>query len=279
MILVNGESTEVLPVSDRGLQYGDGVWETIAIEKGEAIWLEEHLERLNRGLNALKITTINFDLLREEINQIIGELGKHQHLIIPNKILKIIITRGSGGRGYNPQGCTKPTRILSLHPWPDYPASYSSKGITMTLCETRLSHNPRLAGFKHLNRLEQVLARSEFGTEYQEGLVTDIDGNVIEATMSNLFIVTKNQTILTADLSQCGIEGIARLKIINILQKAGYEVCITKYKVADVLQAKSVFLSNSVIKMWPVKSFQHSTYEIPREIYSVIMKIHGFFNM
>lgn len=269
MILVNGQVTEFLPVSDRGLQYGDGVWETIAIEKGQLVWLESHLDRLHKGLNILGINNLDFDVLKKEIIQV-TDSSEHprdsKQSFIQNKILKIIITRGSGGRGYSSYQCDKPTRILSLHPWPDYPESYKNKGVIVTLCETHLSQNPLLAGFKHLNRLEQVLARTELGSEYQEGLVRDVSGHVIEATMSNLFVIKNDQTIMTPDLSQCGIEGIARSQIIDKLKKMEIDVRICSVGLDDVLQAQSLFLSNSIIKIWPIKQFQAVTYEIPTVI-------------
>ena len=259
MILVNGKSTHTLPVTDRGLQYGDGAWETIAIKNGQPLLLEAHLTRLRKGLEALGITHLDSELLAQEIKQIISSPSMLNH-----SVLKIIITRGSGGRGYNPQGCTEPTRILSLHRWPNYPKSYSEEGVDLTLCKTRLSHNPQLAGFKHLNRLEQVLARAEFNTEFQEGLVRDISGNVIEATMSNLFVMNQDDSISTPNLTQCGIEGIARAKIISELDKMGVSVMITQLSVENVLKAKALFLSNSIINIWPVKVFQDVSYEIPK---------------
>jgi len=255
-MLVNGQPTDVLPVSDRGLQYGDGVWETIALKNGNPLLLKAHLKRLHRGLDALAICNLDRGLLTQEIEQLTCTSTDNR------AILKIIITRGSGGRGYNPEGCSDPTRILSLHPWPDYPQSYMTEGVELTLCKTRLSHNPQLAGFKHLNRLEQVLARAEFTTEFQEGLVRDGSGYVIEATMSNLFVINQDDSILTPGLTECGVEGIARAEIIRELQKVGIIVSVAQLNVDDVLNAKSLFLSNSIIKIWPVKKFLDTNYEI-----------------
>lgn len=266
-MLVNGQLVEVLPVADRGLQYGDGVWETIAIRGGEPRQLEAHLKRLSHGLKVLGIIGLDQRLLEQEIKQITDQQEQC--------ILKIIITRGNGGRGYNPQGCDIPSRILSLHPWPEYPASYSAQGIDLTLCETRLSHNPQLAGFKHLNRLEQVLARAEFDHNYQEGLVRDYDGNVIEATMSNLFVVNQDLTVTTPALERCGIAGIARSCIISELQKIEVEVVVSEVSLDRVKQAKALFLTNSVIQLWPVKQFQEISYEIPDWVRKLQHSIKG----
>ncbi len=286
-ILVKGMLTDSLPVNDRGLQYGDGVWETIAIKDGQAMQLSAHLLRLQRGIDALAIVGLDIELLKREIAQLIRiklnteqntELGIKQNTKQSTRyqaILKIIITRGSCGRGYSPQGCDKPTRILSLHPWPDYPASYTETGIHITLCETRLSHNSQLAGFKHLNRLEQVLARAEVGASSQEGLVRDHENNVIEATMSNVFIVKTNGEMVTPDLSLCGIEGIARSCIISELEKMDVKLSIAQVTLKDIEQAEGLFLTNSIITIWPVKQFQQIRYAIPDSVKALQKRIQG----
>ena len=247
MILLNGKPADCLPIADRGLQYGDGVWETVLIKQGKAIFLEEHLQRLQWGLRQLKIS-LDIKQLSNDINQILEQANEN--------ILKIIITRGAGGRGYNPAGLQQSSRILSLHPVPKFPESYQSDGIKLTLCETRLSHNPYLAGFKHLNRLEQVLARAEFAEPFQEGLVRDYQGNIIEGTMSNLFIINDNQ-LTTPLLNNCGIAGIMRGYIIKQLQRLSYGI---EYKdnisLADVKRADAMFMTNSVIGIWAVRQLK-----------------------
>ncbi len=266
-ILVNGKPTDCLPVSDRGLQYGDGVWETIAIKAGQAIQLKAHLDRLKRGLDALAITGLDCVLLNQEITQHIADEKQ--------SILKIIITRGSGGRGYNPQGCHQPTRILSLHPSPVYPDSYTKEGVDITLCKTRLSHNPLLAGFKHLNRLEQVLARAEVELSFQEGLVMDYNDHVIEATMSNVFVVESDTEIVTPSLDLCGIEGIARSCIIAELKNMNITLRIEPITIKEIESAQGVFLTNSIIKIWPVKQFQELHYAIPDSVRALQKRIQG----
>ncbi len=266
-ILVNGKQTNSLPVSDRGLQYGDGVWETIAIKDGQAMQLEAHLSRLKRGIEALAIAGFDGELLSQEIAKHITDEKQ--------SILKIIITRGLGGRGYNPEGCNRPTRILSLHPWPSYPDSNAKEGVDITLCETRLSHNPQLAGFKHLNRLEQVLARAEVDSPFQEGLVRDHNDHVIEATMSNVFVIKNDTEIVTPSLDLCGIEGIARSCIIAELKSMNITLRIEPVTIKELESAQGLFLSNSIIKIWPVKQFQDIHYAIPDSVRELQQKIQG----
>ncbi len=264
MILVNGKQSSTLPVTDRGLQYGDGVWETILIQHGKLMLLAAHLDRLLLGLSCLGIR-INYDQLCDEIEQIRQRSDNH--------ILKIIITRGSGGRGYNPAGLDQSTRILSLHPVPEFSENYHDVGINLTLCQTRLAHNPQLAGFKHLNRLEQVMARSEFAEPFQEGLLLDYADHVIEGTMSNIFLIKDNQ-ITTPSLDNCGIRGVMQAYVMQILENEADCVAFSEnITVADVQNADAVFVTNSVIGVWPVKSFSVESHKTCYSSHSIIKKL------
>lgn len=268
MIQVNGVVTDCLPVSDRGLLYGDGVWETIGVVQGKPQWLEWHLQRLQTGLQALGIQPLEWDDFQQNI--LLACAGQDR------AILKLIITRGTGQRGYNPNATSPPTRILQLTPWAEYPSAYTATGIRLTLCATRLAHQPRLAGFKHLNRLEQVLARAEFGNDYQEGLVRDYHDNVIEGTMSNLFILDEDGTVSTPVLTQCGITGIMRRYIIQTLEKFSVECHIRALTLSDVEQAQALFMTNSLIGLWPVREFSGKQYNIPpllRELQAAIQTL------
>ncbi len=240
-VLVNGKLQDVLPVSDRGLQYGDGVWETLLISSGRIIFLDEHLKRLQWGCNVLKIMGLDEKILRQEIAFFTQNINQ--------AVLKVIITRGSGGRGYASCGLNSPTRLLSLHPRTKIIDHYRNSGIAIQYCSTQLAHNPQLAGFKHLNRLEQVLARSELANNCQEGLVSDTQGNIIEGTMSNLFLLIEQQ-IITPSLTHCGIEGIMRAYIISLLKKKNIDVIERRVSKKDINNADGIFFTNSVIGLW-----------------------------
>lgn len=252
MIWINGVLSDTLPANDRGLLYGDGVWETLALRQGIPQRLNWHLERLQQGLQALAITAPNNTSLLNEIQMAAA--------LQPDAVLKLVVTRGVGMRGYNPHGSQQPTRILQLLPHPEYPSEYSTDGIRLALCQTRLAQQPLLAGFKHLNRLEQVLARAEFGATFQEGLVLDYAGNVIEGTMSNLFLVRTDGEVVTPDLSQCGIAGIMRRTVLTQLQAWGIPYRICPLKLPEVEAAGSLFMTNSLIGIWPVREFLGKAY-------------------
>ena len=181
-MLINGVYSHQVDQTDRGFQYGDGLFETIAIVNGQAVFLERHLERLQKDCHRLKIPYPGNELLSSEVEKLSRNVGK--------SVLKIILTRGVGGRGYRQPEPINTTRVISLHPYPDYPESYKNQGIHAQFCVTRLGLSPALAGIKHLNRLEQVLARSEWSDPAtQEGIMLDFNDHVIEGTITNLFML------------------------------------------------------------------------------------------
>ena len=258
MNLVNGQTSDTLSIHDRGLHYGDGVFETLAVEKGEALALEEHLVRLAAGATALGFPDADLSAVFDEIDQIIGEDER--------SVLKIILTRGPGGRGYRrPDIETEPSRILTRHPWPeDYNSGLYKNGIRVRLCETRLGHNPKLAGIKHLNRLEQVLARSEWDdADILEGLMLDIDGNVIEGCMSNIFLVS-GRKLMTPALDQCGIHGVVRKLVLDAAAETGLDSHVTQVRLDDLTEADEVFICNSVLGLCHVRQFQKHAFNQSR---------------
>ncbi len=246
MILINGEPDNRINVQDRGVQYGDGVFESIAFRNGTAEFLQAHLQRLMLGCERLKIQ-LDLPTLQRELDNLLAELQADQ-------VIKIIITRGEGGRGYRFAPEMHATRILSTHPMPVYPESYDQHGIELFVCSYRLSINPALAGIKHLNRLEQVLARSEWQDEqFAEGLMFDTQGRLIEGTMSNVFIVN-NGALKTPKLDNAGICGIMREKIINLAGDLGIRCDIVEISQNDLLNADEMFVCNSLIGIWPVRA-------------------------
>ena len=244
--LVNGEPGSVISIHDRGLQFGDGVFETIAVQSGEMLCSDAHFARLEAGCRHLSITCPERSLLEREARQLCRSPA--------SAVLKIVVTRGAGGRGYGLPEETTPNRILTIHERPVYPAAYYREGIPSYICAYRLSHQPELAGIKHLNRLEQVLLRSEVtATPCPEGVALDPDGNVIEGSMSNLFMV-KNGALITPDLSRCGIEGVIRNSIIDYNESAGITTATREIKPEELYEADEVFYCNSVIGVWPVRN-------------------------
>ena len=247
---IDGERTVKLPVADRGLQYGDGLFETLAVHHGRIILLSHHLDRLQEGCGRLVMPMPDRDLLQKELST--AAEGQE------DAVLKLVLTRGSGGRGYRPPSATVVRRILFLHPWPDYPVIWAEEGIRVRLCETRLALQPKLAGIKHLNRLEQVLARSEWSESdgFQEGLMLDLDGMVVEGTMSNVFASPREGVLVTPDLSHCGVAGVMRRHLLESARGARVEVQVKPLSLAELQGCAEIFLSNSLMGVWPVAELE-----------------------
>ncbi|HEX5339788.1 MAG TPA: aminodeoxychorismate lyase [Gammaproteobacteria bacterium] len=253
---INGEPGAQVAVDDRGLQYGDGLFETLAVRQGRVALLEYHLQRLARGCARLLLQALPLDLIREEI---IAAAQDQQRAV-----LKLIVTRGVGERGYRPSRTAQPTRILMRYDWPDHPHTWQQYGIRTRICKTALGSNPQLAGLKHLNRLEQILARAEWSDtdDIQEGLMLDADGSVIEGTMTNVFARLAGGEWITPDLSCCGVTGVMRRYLLEQMQQAGIAVQVGKLAVAGLQTARELFVCNSIIGVWPARQVDDWHYEV-----------------
>lgn len=255
MILINGEQKKTLDITDRGLHYGDGLFETIEVTHQKPVFLAQHLTRLKAGCQILKIPYPAEKILLDEISEVCQSAEQ--------AIIKIILTRGSGGRGYRQPEAIHTTRIVARYPFPDFPDTYTMKGINARFCELRLGLNPMLAGLKHNNRLEQVLARAEWNDEFAEGFMLNLNEHVIEGTMSNLFVV-KDKMIFTPEINVSGIKGVMRHVIMQIAATGNISVKEMTMNKDFVLAADEIFVTNSVIGIWPVKSLQNSKFSVGR---------------
>lgn len=245
---VNGRFVADEWIRDRGFAYGDGVFETIRVFDGELTLAEPHRNRLRLGLERLKIHWP--DALDELFQSEAREFAER----LESGVLKMTVTRGSGGRGYAVPETVEPTRILAGFPRPGYPDQNAVEGVSVRICAFRLGRQPALAGIKHLNRLEQVLARSEWqGNEFQEGILMDTAGNVIEATAMNLFLV-EGDTLLTPMLDQCGINGVLRQCLMDTFRERGLAVVEQAVSLERMLKADELFLCNSVAGVWPIRN-------------------------
>lgn len=260
-MLINGVPGDQVSIHDRGLQYGDGVFRTLRILNGHVLHWPRHYHKLQQDCAALKLPCPEAALLLDELQR----LATQQ----PDATAKIVITRGPGARGYAPAEHPVPTRILSLAPPLSYPADFYTQGIRLHVCGLRLGHQPRLAGIKHLNRLENVLASAEWnGTGAAEGLLLDIAGNVIEGTRCNLFMVHSGE-LITPDLSRCGVAGVQRERVMEWAATNGLPCRTGQFGLAELLAADEVFLVNSIIGLWPVRELQGrswSRHPVSREV-------------
>lgn len=253
-VLVDGRPGEAVGVFDRGLHYGDGLFETMAIRNGRVPLLQRHLGRLEAGGARLHLTLPPRSLLEGEILEF---AATHS-----SGVLKLIVTRGPGGRGYRPSGERATTRILLRYPEPAYPPSWREQGVRLQLCATRLGINPALAGLKHLNRLEQVLARSEWSDpEVAEGLMLDTAGTLVEGTMTNVFLVL-DQKLVTPSLEHCGVAGVMRGLLLEVASRLGLQPEVRTVMPEELEAAEEVFVCNAVIGIWPVAAIGERRYTV-----------------
>ena len=246
-LLVNGiapaDPAHAIAATDRGLQYGDGLFETVLFRGGTTRYLHDHLARMELGCQRLGIPFPGKDLLISDVEGV----SRGQD----DGVVKIMVTRGVGGRGYRPEKLAAPTRIVRLFPLPP-PLAAPGEGITARWCRTRLGHSPTLAGIKHLNRLEQVLAQMEWQPdEFAEGLMLDVAGAVVCGTSTNLFAVV-DATLCTPEIVNCGIRGIMRARVLQTAPTLGIKTSECVLRPADLARASEVFLTNAVRGIVPV---------------------------
>ena len=239
MILVNGVATAGLPASDLGLAYGDGVFRTFAFRNGRVRAWRRQVAKLAADARALGIPCPDETVLQTEVGEATRDAAQCA--------VKIIVTRGSGARGYAYAAEPVPTRIVFTSALPQYPQHWHERGIAVRLCSLRLARQPALAGIKHLNRLENVLARAEWqDPDIAEGLLQDSAGCVIGGTMSNLFLLA-GDVLLTPDLSQCGVAGVTRERVIEAARRSGIACRVAAVSLEEVLTSTEAILVNSLV--------------------------------
>jgi 4-amino-4-deoxychorismate lyase len=244
-MLINGASGSTINAEDRGLSYGDGVFRTLRMHAGRPVSWERQYAKLQRDCNALKIACPSALVLSSELQQ----LGKIQ----TDGVAKIIITRGVSTRGYAPAAQSETTRILSVTPATAFPAAYAKQGVRVHVCKVRLGHQQQLAGIKHLNRLENVLAAGEWQDQgMPEGVLSDISGNIISGTRSNLFM-SRSNVLYTPNLMRCGVAGVQRDRVMDWAKQHEVTCKVADFSMEELVQADEIFLVNSVFGLWPVQ--------------------------
>lgn len=229
-------------------QYGDGIFETmLAVGSGIHHW-DYHWQRLESSCQRLQISVPERGVLEQQLQSALFEAN---HVF---SVVKMIIARGEGLRGYRShvtQSCSVQFRVS---PYQFNPTLYH--GVTVRVCQTRLSYQPLLAGMKHSNRLEYVMARREpQDTVFDEGLLLNYDSDLIEGLISNVFII-KDKTITTPDLRGSGVAGTMRAYLLDYLPTLGYNVVTTRVSLDDVATADEVFLSNATAGVMAVRRVQ-----------------------
>ena len=269
-MLVNGKPGNLISIRDRGLLYGDGVFRTFVALHGKAQQWPLQYRKLQHDSAALGIICPDEALLAAELD---GLLAQHS-----DGVVKLIVTRGEGTRGYAPPANIVATHLWDVSPLPSYPAEWATHGIKTRLCQLRLGHQRRLAGIKHLNRLENVLAAAELSdaqppdsqpeSGIAEGMMLDTAGNVIEGTRSNLFLVSHGK-LITPDLSRCGVAGVQRDRVMAWAAQHHMPLQVRNIGLDEVLRADELFVVNSIIGLWSICELEQrrlSGFPIARQI-------------
>jgi 4-amino-4-deoxychorismate lyase len=239
--------TDRLDVADRAVMYGDGLFETLRVVAGTVPLWRRHAERLSASATRLGLAAPDTDAMLAEVRRLAEGLDA--------AVARITFTAGTGERGYSRPRLTMPTTVIGVGPL-SLAADTYRHGIALRLCETRLGDQPLLAGMKHLNRLEQVLARSEWDdAQWQEGLMADQQGRVICATAANLFAVLGGR-LVTPPVDRCGVAGVARAELLG----AG-GVSVEHLSPQQLIEADEVFLTSAVRGILPVRAFAGRTWQ------------------
>lgn len=252
MVLVNGVFTDAISVNDRGFNYGDGLFTTLLVRGGVPLLWSAHGERLQQGCERLAIELPDLLLLRDEVAQVAD--GR-------DRVVKIVITRGSGGRGYGTVGVIGPNRVVSAHPLPAHRLQWRQQGVKLALLQQPLGHQPLLAGLKTLNRLEQVLQRLEVNrSDADEGICVDDQGRLVEATAANLWWRAGGQWF-TPTLDRCGVVGVMRQFLLERLTADGYSVSQVAAPASALEGADEIMLTNCTFGLVPVRQYQQRHFE------------------
>jgi len=243
----DGRPCDTLPAGDRAVQYGDGVFETIAIRNGLPRLWAYHVERLQTGAARLGLAAPSESTLRAALESALQQA----HADTTRCVAKLIMTAGRGPRGYHRTGDTPATLLTGVSAARPVGKACYHDGIVLRLCNTRLARQPQLAGMKTLNRLEQVLARNEWHDDAVfEGLTLDTDGRLICGTMSNVFLIA-GQQLITPAITHCGVAGVMRRHVLTLLDEAGIGCEVRDVEAGELWSADGVFISNSQVGILP----------------------------
>jgi len=249
--LVDGEISTYVAASNRGLNYGDGLFETLVVHNGQPRRWQAHMDRLGAGCERLGIVMPPQAILLREAQTISAGLA--------DAVVKIVLCRGGIARGYLPSPDAACVRIVSAHEFPHNVEEKAARGVKARICDLRLAIQPALGGIKHLNRLEQVLASSEpYAEGVSEGILLDREDHVISAISANIFLVIEDR-LLTPRLDRCGVRGVIRARLLAAFSTR----CEQRRIQVDLLQeADEVFICNSVRGIVPVTAIDGQDYAI-----------------
>lgn len=275
--LINGVAADHINIDDRSIHYGDGLFETILCEGNNLFYWSQHYHRLQSSAQQLKIVCPDEQVLLDDIAKLLENNKVELSAAEPHCAIKIVISRGSGERGYRYSKTLSANRfVLFSTVEADYSSFLSGKLIRgdLCICQQQVSINESLAGLKHLNRLENVMARSEWNAQYIDGLMLNANNNVIEGTMSNLFAVRDKQ-LLTPDLKLSGVNGVMREAVIRLAADSDIKLSVDNLTLDDLKNMDELFITNSLIGMKSVNKlndWQCDNHDVSDKLFTALLK-------
>ncbi|QHJ10243.1 Aminodeoxychorismate lyase [Paraglaciecola mesophila] len=249
-MIVNGSPATQLDIADRATQYGDGCFTTMLVKDGTVEYWQAHLTRLKTSCERLFIQFTAWDDLTSNVFAM-AQQGS-------SCVLKVLISRGSGGRGYSPEGANQPIYIISEHPYPSHYDDWQASGIELNVSRVALAKQPLLAGIKHLNRLEQVLIKHELANDaFQDCIVLDTDGVIVESSVGNIFWYHDN-VWYTPSLHFSGVEGVMRNHVVDYFSANQITIHQCRETQEAIQSASEVFVCNSLMGIVPVSAIEFS---------------------
>ena len=248
VVLIDGKKQSKASIFNRNTQFGDGLFETCLVENKKLLFWSNHFERMKLGCDRLKISMIDETLWLSDIKKAFSLMK------IDNCIVKLVLSRGESLRGYSYKDNIRPIRITIVS---ELKKNNQDKGFSLEFCNSGYNSNPKLAGIKHCNRLEQVIARA--GIKVDDGIMLDENENVVSVTQGNIFCIQGNR-LITPNLDKCGIEGTRRAVILKIAVDLGFDINIKNLSVAELLRSDEVFISNSIQGVGPVNQIEDFVY-------------------
>ena len=235
IVLINGAKQSKISIFNRNVQFGDGLFETCVVENKKILFWVNHFARLNRGCEQLKIGNVDESVWLSDVKKALS-LCSYDHCIV-----KLILSRGESLRGYGFKDDIKPVRAVIVS---ELQKTTPNNSFCLEYCQSGYDSNPKLAGIKHCNRLEEVLARA--GLKSDEGIMLDENHNVISVTQGNIYAILGNK-LITPKLDKCGVEGTTRAVILDLVKLLGIKVKVDTLSVKELCQDDEVFISNSII--------------------------------
>ncbi|MBE9560642.1 MAG: aminodeoxychorismate lyase [Proteobacteria bacterium] len=270
--LINGIVADYININDRSIHYGDGLFETILCNHNNLYYWQQHFQRLQTSAKQLKIACPPEKVFLDDITKLLTDNDSRSACAI-----KIIVSRGTGERGYKFSKNTSANRLVMLSSLDAGHSSVLSRKLLqgeLFICRQQVSINENLAGLKHLNRLENVMARNEWDAGYIDGLMLNANQHVIEGSMSNLFAIRGSQ-LFTPDLKLSGVNGIMREMIIGLAAKNDIKTTVTNLTIDEISTMDELFISNSLLGMKAVTKLGDSLYkaqQVSDMIFSELLK-------